>query len=354
MNTPGTITSAGFPASATPGGPGTPYSANRPPSTPSTGSSGKRFFQGAGSPPLTGSANGFLHRDRDLSNNITALGLVTPRFRRVEDTDFPISPDAKRRRVAGAQYTAAPRIANGPATPFAFPRRRESLPRPDFMNSPTFAMGPPPRPYPVARPPDSSLTLPPLQNRASLGDSTTQAKSVEAMVMSIPPLNKIRILSKISPPLANPNPVSPAFASRGFIISIDGQEAAAIEQMTAYLNTVLTPSHGVKVFQPPSTAEESKESETSKRKEHSTSSIERCHLSMAKYLTLSTQLKSYITSAPEASTSATSSPAVSPRSIPAKTRLAIRGLDSPSTGTPGSTLAEPASAPSVEAGRRTG
>ncbi|KAI4177362.1 MAG: hypothetical protein LQ343_000342, partial [Gyalolechia ehrenbergii] len=353
MNTPSTITSAGFPVSATPGGPATPYSANRPPSTPSTGSSARKVLQGAGSPPLTSSANSFLHRNKDLSNNITALGLATPRFRRREDADLPISPDAKRRRVAGAHYIAAPRIANGPATPYAFPRRRESLPRPDFMNSPTFAMGPPPRPYPVAHPPDSSLTLPPLQNTASLGDST-QAKSVEAMVMSIPTLNKIRILSKISPPLANPSPASPAFATRGFIISIDGQEAAAIEQMTAYLNTLLTPSHAVKIYRPPSAAEESKESETSKNEEHSTSSIESCHLSMAKYLTLSTQLKSYITSAPEASASAASSPAVSPKSIPAKTRPAIRDLDTPSTGTPSSTLAEPASASSAEMGQRTG
>ncbi|KAL8706528.1 MAG: hypothetical protein Q9225_007941, partial [Loekoesia sp. 1 TL-2023] len=148
MTTPNTIPSAGYPVSASPAGPVTPYSANRPPSTPSTGSSAKKFLQGAGSPPLTSSANSFLHRNRDLSNNITPLGLATPRFKRPEDADFPISPDAKRRRVAGAHYIAAPRIVNGPATPFAFPRRRESLPRPDFMNSPTFAMGPPPRPHP--------------------------------------------------------------------------------------------------------------------------------------------------------------------------------------------------------------
>ncbi|KAI4185310.1 MAG: hypothetical protein L6R41_004197 [Letrouitia leprolyta] len=353
MNTPSTIISAGIPTSASPAIPGTPYSANRPPSTPSTGSSAKKFLQGAGSPPLTNSGNGFLHRNRDLSNNITALGLATPRFRKVEDADFPISPDTKRRRVAGAHYMGPLRMANGPATPFAFPRRRESLPRPDFMNSPTFAMGPPPRPHPVAHPPDSSLTLPPLQNTALHGHST-QAKSVEAMVMSIPTLNKIRILSKISPPLANPSPASPAFATRGFIISIDGQEAAAIEQMTAYLNTVFTPSHSVKVFQPPSIVEDSTESETGKSEEQSTSSIESCHLSMAKYSTLSAQLKSYITSSLEASASAASSPAVSPKSVPARTRLAMREQGGPTASTPSSTLAEPASASSIDTGGRKG
>ncbi|KAL8704784.1 MAG: hypothetical protein Q9225_008065 [Loekoesia sp. 1 TL-2023] len=211
-------------------------------------------------------------------------------------------------------------------------------------------MGPPPRPHPVAHPPDSSLTLPPLQNTTSSGESI-QAKSVEAMVMSIPTLNKIRILSKISPPLSNPSPASPAFATRGFIISIDGQEAAAVEQITAYLNTVLTPSHAVKVFQPPLAAEESKEGDTNKRVQSSTNSIESCHLSMAMYLTLSTQLKSYITSALEASTSAASSPAVSPKSVPAKTKPAAREPGTPSTGTPSSILAEPSSAARVEAGR---
>ncbi|KAL8839793.1 MAG: hypothetical protein Q9170_001604 [Blastenia crenularia] len=339
MTTSSTIPSAGYPV--------TPYSVNRPPSTPSSGSSAKKFLQGAGSPPLTSSANNFLHRNRDLSSNITALGLATPRFKRSEDADFPGSPDAKRRRVAGAHYVAAPRLANRPATPFAFPRRRESLPRPDFMNSPTFAMGPPPRPYTVAHPPDSSLTLAPLRNATVSGDST-QAKSVEAMVMSIPTLNKIRILSKVSPPLASPTPASPVFATRGFIIAIDGQEAAAVEQITAYLNTVLTPSHAVKVFQPPIAAEEAKTDEINENEEALTGSIENCHLSMAKYLTLSAQLKSYITSAPEASTSATSSPAVSPKSIPAKTRPTA----TPSTGTPNSTFAEPPSAASNEIGGR--
>ncbi|KAL9603132.1 MAG: hypothetical protein Q9219_001335 [cf. Caloplaca sp. 3 TL-2023] len=353
------IPSAGFPVSATSGGSATPFSANRPPPTPSAGSSTKRFHQGAGSPPLTSAATNFLHRNRDLSNNIAALGLATPRLKRPESGDFPMSPSAKRQRVAGAQYIAAPpRAMNGPTTPYPFAaaRRRESLPRPDFMISPTFAMGPPPRPHPVvSHPPESSLTLPPLQNAtSSSGESTTtRAKSVEAMVMSIPLLNKIRILSKISPPLASPSPASPAFATRGFIIAVDGQEATAVQQITAYLATVLeTSQHAVKVFQPPPVVDEEPNEEggggggheiptaatTNERDTPTTpllplvTSISTCHARIAKYHALASELKAYITSPPPpppppppaaiepttspASSSSSSSPAISPKSLP--------------------------------------
>ncbi|KAL8968737.1 MAG: hypothetical protein Q9183_002322 [Haloplaca sp. 2 TL-2023] len=315
MNTPAALSSAGYQASASSNSPSTPYSANRPPSTPSTGSSAKRFLQGAGSPPPLATNKTFLNRNRDLSSNITALGLATPRMKRPEEAEYPLSPDAKRRRVAGPPYGSGQRVANGPSTPFAFPRRRESLPRPDFMNSPTFTMGPPPRPHPVAHPPDSSLTLPPLRHPSPSGDAT-QAKSVEAMVMSIPTLNKIRILSKISPPLAKTNPTSPGPEPRGFVIAVDGHESAAVEQITAYLNTAYTPSYAVKVFQSPLVAEESKDDGTGDDKAPMTT-LEECHLTMAKYLALSIQLKAYITSSPSSSSGrALSSPAVSPKSVP--------------------------------------
>ncbi|KAL8694373.1 MAG: hypothetical protein Q9218_000938, partial [Villophora microphyllina] len=312
MGTPSTVSSAGYLASASSGAPSTPWSASRPPSTPSSGSSAKRFLQGAGSPPPSGTAKGFLHRNRDLSSNIIAGGYGTPRYQRPEDIDYPLSPDAKRRRVMGLPYAVVQRTANGPPTPFAFPRHHEPLPRPDFMNSPTFTMGPPPHPHSTHHQPKSSLTLPPLQKISLSGDST-QSKSVKAMVMSIPPLNKIRMLSKIARPLPNPSPASPAFETRGFIIAIDGQEAAAVEQITAYLNTVFTPSHAVKVFQPPVTAEESKESGT---EENRVLSIEDCHLNMAKYLTLSSQVKSYVTTSPLSYALTNSSPPVSPKSMP--------------------------------------
>ncbi|KAL8654565.1 MAG: hypothetical protein Q9226_003381, partial [Calogaya cf. arnoldii] len=348
MTTPISVSSAGYLASASIVSPGTPYSANRPPSTPSTASSAKRFLQDASSPPFTSSANAFVHRNRDLSNNIGALGVAIPRYKRHEDSAFPLSPDPKRRRIMGGPYPGGPRLPNGPSTPYGFSRRKDSLPRLDFMNSPTFAMGPPPRPHPVAHQPDSSLTLPPLQ-KSSISGESTQAKSVEAMVMSMSTVNKIRVLAKASTPLAKPSPASPAFQTRGLIIAIDGQERAAVEQTTANLNTVLAPTYAVQEFRLPAEADESVGDTDS---DVNTDSLEHCHRNMAKYHSLSTRLKSYITSTPLASASATSSPAVSPKSFPAKPKPAVHLTSTPpsSVGTPNSTFAEPPSAASTDFG----
>ncbi|KAL8768346.1 MAG: hypothetical protein Q9209_005380 [Squamulea sp. 1 TL-2023] len=343
MTTPISVSSAGYLASASQVSPGTPYSANRPPSTPSTASSAKRFLQDASSPPLTSSANAYINQNRDLSsNNIGVLGVATPRYKRPDDSGFPLSPDPKRRRFMTGPYVGAPRLPNGPPTPYGFPRRKESLPRLDFMNSPTFAMGPPPRPHQAAHQPDSSLTLPPLQSSSVSGEST-QAKSVEAMVMSMSTVNKIRVLAKASAPLAKPNPASPAFQTRGLIIAIDGQESAAVEQITATLYTVLAPSYAVQEFRLPAAVEDTVGITDS---DAITDSLEYCHLNIARYHTLSTQLKSYITSTPSAPTSATSSPAVSPKSFPAKPKPILHSTaTAPSSiGTPSSTIAEPPSA----------
>ncbi|KAK6599604.1 HMG box protein [Botrytis cinerea] len=85
---------------------------------------------------------------------------------------------------------------------------------------------------------DESLRLPPLQTQLPTTATTSahrptdrevrseskesQARSVEAMVMTIPFLNKLNILSKISPPLAAPGPTSPAQDVRGAVIAIEG------------------------------------------------------------------------------------------------------------------------------------
>ncbi|MCJ1425458.1 hypothetical protein MMC29_003357, partial [Sticta canariensis] len=138
------------------------FSPNKPPSTPTTGSSAHRFLQNLDSPRLNRPSGARSRPTASSSSNMSALQLTSPRFRRPDSVELPLSPDPKRRRVNGHYPVRAP---NGQHTPFPFPpRRRESLPRPDFMpshrNGP-FAMGPPPRPR--SNHPDSSLTLPPLQ-----------------------------------------------------------------------------------------------------------------------------------------------------------------------------------------------
>ncbi|KAK3343839.1 hypothetical protein B0T25DRAFT_521908 [Lasiosphaeria hispida] len=168
-------------------------------------------------------------------------------------------------------------------------------------------MGPPPRPggsissslpYPHPHPPasrlsgggpssefDESLRLPPLQTHlptspASEGsgggvsmasyntapvagshyqnprdrDREAHARSVEAMVMSIPYVNKLRVLERISPPLAPPGVsggiVSPGSGpestgmsmTRGPIIAVEGPDARLLKQVAPIIERALLAS----------------------------------------------------------------------------------------------------------------
>lgn len=146
-------------------------------------------------------------------------------------------------------------------------------------------MAPPPRPSvgfhqqtPRTGTFDESLRLPPLQTRAATsGDEGTvvdvgpagsaptpasasasasvsrprgvsfslresQARSIEAMVMSIPFLNKIQVLRKISPALAPPGPASPAVETRGPVIAIEGTDPELMTRVAHVLQTALAGS----------------------------------------------------------------------------------------------------------------
>lgn len=230
----------------------TPLSPNHPPSTPSTGSSAHRFLHGLNSPQVPGQLR-LQPRPNSSSNNLKALQLASAH--QPDRDGFP-SPDPKRRRVAnGAYHTVRTPASNEQLTPFPYPQnRRESLPRPDFMprKNNAVTMGPPPRPNGRSHL-DASLKLPPLKTSATTLDSSalTRANSVEAMIMSIHPLNKIRVLAKISPPLAPPGPSSPAFPVRGFAIAIDGSDMESVNQLTESLTASLSLQHPVRVFESP-------------------------------------------------------------------------------------------------------
>ncbi len=77
-------------------------------------------------------------------------------------------------------------------------------------------------------------------NHHGLGDS--QARSIEAMVKTIPYRNKFRVLCKISPPLAPPGPGSPAVETRGPVIAIEGADAALVKAVGAVVEKVLVGS----------------------------------------------------------------------------------------------------------------
>jgi HMG box factor, other len=138
-------------------------------------------------------------------------------------------------------------------------------------------MGPPPQQSPLnqqsrTRNPtrsdvfDESLRLPPLQTQFPSSVQTTshrpdvrmealeiQAKSIEAMVMTIPYVNKIKVLTKISPPLAPPGHTSPAQEVRGAVIAVEGSDKETLSDVGAFINEHLNkdPSCMVRTWRTP-------------------------------------------------------------------------------------------------------
>ncbi|OLN92027.1 Repressor of filamentous growth 1 [Colletotrichum chlorophyti] len=185
------------------------------------------------------------------------------------------SPELKRRRFnAVGHYQAVP--SPGPYTGHPLSRQpRSSLSMP---TTPPIAgygplpgplalartghgnMAPPPRPPPAFSGPnrssafDESLRLPPLQTQSSPtlnkeGDANDRpsahpaaglgianprdsyAQSLEAMIMTIPFLSKLKVLQKISPTLAPPGPTSPDIETRGAVIAVEGVDPRQLEQV---------------------------------------------------------------------------------------------------------------------------
>ena len=227
------------PALPTPPTPMTGYSSNTSNSnTSSSVVSTPRFVRNAGGPSSPQVA-GF--RGRPMAShgspNGNMLQLAAMRDPYGAQIDTVMTPDSKRRRFANGTH-APGRTENAPLTPFPFSRRRESLPRPDFMPESHFAMAPPPRPHHnPSMSHDGSLTLAPLKT-ANVSEASTQAKSVEAMIMSISAINKIKVLAKICPPLPPPGPTSPPHSVRGVVIAVDGTDRDAVIAMVAHLKNL--------------------------------------------------------------------------------------------------------------------
>jgi HMG box factor len=93
---------------------------------------------------------------------------------------------------------------------------------------------------------DESLRLPPLQTQAVSATAHTdkrpgdsQARSVEAMVMSIPYVNKIKLLWKISPPLKLPGGIHPAPQTRGAVFAVEGADKALLTEVGDFIEDYL-------------------------------------------------------------------------------------------------------------------
>ncbi|KPI40616.1 Repressor of filamentous growth 1 [Cyphellophora attinorum] len=158
-------------------------------------------------------------------------------------------PDMKRRRYDGNgvyiptrewrepppyQYSPRATYFRGDAPPNA--GQRQSMtgpPPPHAMYAPAGPPPPPPK-LQMVRPPhahkrDPSLTLPPLTTPSASQSSTS---GLEAMIMSIPVLNKVKILSQISPHLPAPSLTSPAPEVRGSVVAIEGMDPTTVYSMT--------------------------------------------------------------------------------------------------------------------------
>lgn len=70
----------------------------------------------------------------------------------------------------------------------------------------------------------------------------SQARSIEAMVMSIGYGNKLRVLARISPPLAPPGPASPAVETRGAVVAVEGADAGLVARVGDLVERALVAS----------------------------------------------------------------------------------------------------------------
>ncbi|RDW82297.1 hypothetical protein BP6252_03409 [Coleophoma cylindrospora] len=196
--------------------------------------------------------------------------------------DLSLSPDQKRRRFNEAPQRAYPSPSPISYTaPQGFSRNAPPMSAGGYRAAQQFTsqgpfarsgtMGPPTQSSPLFQQPrhpyptrsntfDESLRLPPLQTQLGNPAPTTpqnpelrletrdsQARSVEAMVMTIPYLNKIKVLSKISGPLPSPGPTSPAQDVRGAIIAVEGVDTNLVTEIGAFLNDALSKEVGLAV-----------------------------------------------------------------------------------------------------------
>ncbi|KAI2790547.1 hypothetical protein POX_d06066 [Penicillium oxalicum] len=205
------------------------------------------------------------HGKADRPPKLIRIDLLDrPKNRKMDDAQI-MSPDVKRRRVShstGLKPPSASQRDLSPESPFpgtpyatgtsAHPSRRMAslIQSPPFQNMPEPAQPPLPPPPPsvttqghlqVQTQPvlDPSLKLPPLKTALPSTPMTpypTGDSSVEKAVMTIPFLNKIKLLAKISPPLVPSFRESP---SRGPVIAVDGQDADLVRSATEYLQRLL-------------------------------------------------------------------------------------------------------------------
>ncbi|CAI6265946.1 unnamed protein product [Periconia digitata] len=178
-------------------------------------------------------------------------------------TPSPLTPDSKRRRFNNYPNAAHPnsRREPPPTSYYSQHQRRDSLPPMLMRHSPPSTAGLPPTPSNPSHPqrPQRDLRRSSLDLNLLVPTSPhhhDQSRSVEAMVMSVPYHVKIKVLGRITPPLREAGPMSPVAAIRGAIIAIEGDDLAAVDELTTWLHDFLGASardFAVKIQEAPST-----------------------------------------------------------------------------------------------------
>ncbi|KAF9888099.1 hypothetical protein FE257_009235 [Aspergillus nanangensis] len=176
-------------------------------------------------------------------------GEPLPSRQRQWESNGSRSPDSKRRRF-NSQVGFKPNIHRDKTPDSAYPASTYA-PRPSVdaaHRGNVFQVLQPPRSFRNSRDyhqPDPSLKLPPLQTGTPSSNTMTpmtpyshDGSSLEATVMTIPFLNKIKVLAKISPPLV-PSFRDGGLQRRGVVISVDGQEPASVKSVVDHLNNML-------------------------------------------------------------------------------------------------------------------
>ncbi|KAL4872964.1 hypothetical protein BDV12DRAFT_192899 [Aspergillus spectabilis] len=244
------------------------------------------------------------------------------------------SPDSKRRRTNPvlpyrANYTRdkSPASATYSMPPYA--ARSDSV-----RGRPIEQTMQPPRLRPVKEQPqpDPGLKLPPLQTAVPLSASTTPVTpfpqdgfNKDAAVMSIPFLNKIKLLAKISPQLPGSFREGDS-RRRGPVIAVDGQDAASVKAMTEFLSHQLEKEGKFRprIFEGPEIRQQTRESST-EPEEMGDKQVEYFNR-ISKWHQVSEDIKSFVKSEPSRQSSEPGSgndeegsPGVSPRTIVPKT-----------------------------------
>ncbi|KAJ4673907.1 slightly ste11-like protein [Exophiala dermatitidis] len=144
--------------------------------------------------------------------------------------------------IAASAY-ARPEVLHPIHHAAQYPMQAIPITKPAMMSPPRPVYPHPPQLQPI-RPPQSHhrarssvVALPPIetvvpQTPVKASSVQSQSSGVEAMIMSIPVLNKIKVLAQISPPLQPPGPTSPKPDVRGAIIAVEGMDAKTVDNMT--------------------------------------------------------------------------------------------------------------------------